>query len=157
MSTLAIRTRKFEQYRCFGLPVIAPSRFNRPKKSYGHILRFPVGLNTHMLNMILMCSMYFAETVLALEYLHSYGICHRDLKPDKYVISAPYVSLRLRVMRRINVKSSSADLMIWNNWIKTVQLTYSLLITSTGHIKLTDFGLSKIGLMNRKLKTLPRL
>ena len=25
----------------------------------------------------------------------------------------------------------------------------SLLITSTGHIKLTDFGLSKIGLMNR--------
>jgi len=29
--------------------------------------------------------MYFAETVLALEYLHNYGIVHRDLKPDKYV------------------------------------------------------------------------
>ena len=28
--------------------------------------------------------MYFAETVLALEYLHNYGIVHRDLKPDKY-------------------------------------------------------------------------
>ena len=26
---------------------------------------------------------YFAETVLALEYIHSYGIIHRDLKPDK--------------------------------------------------------------------------
>uniref|UniRef100_A0A9J8ARG7 non-specific serine/threonine protein kinase n=1 Tax=Cyprinus carpio carpio TaxID=630221 RepID=A0A9J8ARG7_CYPCA len=53
-----------------------------------------------------MTRMYFAETVLALEYLHSYGIVHRDLKPD------------------------------------------NLLITSMGHIKLTDFGLSKIGLMN---------
>ncbi|KAG9343262.1 hypothetical protein JZ751_014243 [Albula glossodonta] len=53
-----------------------------------------------------MARMYFAETVLALEYLHSYGIVHRDLKPD------------------------------------------NLLITSMGHIKLTDFGLSKIGLMN---------
>ncbi|XP_027025626.2 microtubule-associated serine/threonine-protein kinase 3 isoform X1 [Tachysurus fulvidraco] len=53
-----------------------------------------------------MTRLYFAETVLALEYLHSYGIVHRDLKPD------------------------------------------NLLITSMGHIKLTDFGLSKIGLMN---------
>ncbi|KAL8618608.1 hypothetical protein ACOMHN_015718 [Nucella lapillus] len=50
--------------------------------------------------------MYFAETVLALEYLHNYGIVHRDLKPD------------------------------------------NLLITALGHIKLTDFGLSKIGLMS---------
>lgn len=30
-----------------------------------------------------MARMYFAETVLALEYLHNYGIVHRDLKPDK--------------------------------------------------------------------------
>ncbi|XP_078279847.1 microtubule-associated serine/threonine-protein kinase 3-like isoform X2 [Rhinoraja longicauda] len=53
-----------------------------------------------------MSRMYFAETVLALEYLHNYGIVHRDLKPD------------------------------------------NLLITAMGHIKLTDFGLSRIGLMN---------
>ncbi|XP_075302449.1 microtubule-associated serine/threonine-protein kinase 4-like [Opisthocomus hoazin] len=53
-----------------------------------------------------MARMYFAETVLALEYLHNYGIVHRDLKPD------------------------------------------NLLVTSMGHIKLTDVGLSKVGLMS---------
>lgn len=53
-----------------------------------------------------MARFYFAETILAVEYLHSYGIVHRDLKPD------------------------------------------NLLITATGHIKLTDFGLSKMGLMS---------
>ncbi|XP_011879103.1 PREDICTED: microtubule-associated serine/threonine-protein kinase 3 isoform X2 [Vollenhovia emeryi] len=53
-----------------------------------------------------MARFYFAETVLAVEYLHSYGIVHRDLKPD------------------------------------------NLLITAMGHIKLTDFGLSKMGLMS---------
>ncbi|MCL4122041.1 UNVERIFIED_CONTAM: hypothetical protein GTU68_027106, partial [Idotea baltica] len=53
-----------------------------------------------------MARFYFAETVLAVEYLHSFGIVHRDLKPD------------------------------------------NLLITSFGHIKLTDFGLSKMGLMS---------
>ena len=30
-----------------------------------------------------MARTYFAETVLALEYIHNYGIIHRDLKPDK--------------------------------------------------------------------------
>ena len=53
-----------------------------------------------------MAKFYFAETVLAVEYLHSFGIVHRDLKPD------------------------------------------NLLITALGHIKLTDFGLSKMGLMS---------
>ncbi|XP_018325560.1 microtubule-associated serine/threonine-protein kinase 3 isoform X2 [Agrilus planipennis] len=53
-----------------------------------------------------MARFYFAETILAVEYLHSYGIVHRDLKPD------------------------------------------NLLITALGHIKLTDFGLSKMGLMS---------
>ena len=31
---------------------------------------------------------YFAETVLAVEYLHSFGIVHRDLKPDNLLITA---------------------------------------------------------------------
>merc|ERR1719158_1330413 len=53
-----------------------------------------------------MARFYFAETVLAVEYLRSFGIVHRDLKPD------------------------------------------NLLITALGHIKLTDFGLSKMGLMS---------
>ncbi|XP_072990778.1 probable serine/threonine protein kinase IREH1 [Typha latifolia] len=49
---------------------------------------------------------YIAEVVLALEYLHSMRVVHRDLKPD------------------------------------------NLLIAHDGHVKLTDFGLSKVGLIN---------
>eukprot|EP00250_Pteridium_aquilinum_P016985 c23395_g4_i1 orf=316-4593(-) len=49
---------------------------------------------------------YIAELVLALEYLHSLSVVHRDLKPD------------------------------------------NILIAHDGHIKLTDFGLSKVGLIN---------
>jgi serine/threonine protein kinase len=53
-----------------------------------------------------MARVYVAELVLALEYLHSLGVVHRDLKPD------------------------------------------NILIAHDGHIKLTDFGLSRVGLIN---------
>lgn len=50
---------------------------------------------------------YLAEMVQGLDYLHSTGVVHRDMKPD------------------------------------------NLLIDHHGHLKLTDFGLSKLGLLGR--------
>ena len=87
---------------------------------------------------------YFSETVLALEYIHSYGIIHRDLKPDKLVI---FVFFCLAVLFW---KSFSIFYTVYFSLRRFLNFIFSLLITSLGHIKLTDFGLSKIGLMESK-------
>lgn len=56
-----------------------------------------------------MARMYFAETVLALEYLHNYGIVHRDLKPDKYAFSLSCLDLKLQLsMLKIVVGTTCA-------------------------------------------------
>lgn len=47
--------------------------------------------------------MYFAETVLALEYLHNYGIVHRDLKPDKWVFKTALIKILLLKMDQMIV------------------------------------------------------
>ena len=56
-----------------------------------------------------MCRFYASEIALALSYLHSRDIVHRDIKPD------------------------------------------NVLLTAEGHVKLTDFGLSKVGI-DRELR-----
>lgn len=71
--------------------------------------------------------LYVAETILAIEYLHSYGVVHRDLKPDKWELIFDLYGL---------------------SFDRPTTYLFSLLITAMGHIKLTDFGLSKIGESN---------
>ena len=81
---------------------------------------------------------FVAETVLALKYLHSIGVVHRDMKPG--TCRSPYApDARVQVVegraRCAVVADGAAD---------------NMLISNQGHIKLTDFGLSRMGMLDRK-------
>lgn len=72
--------------------------------------------------------MYIAEVVLALEYLHSQNIIHRDIKPDSIINS-------LSVGDRLT--------------------NIDLLVGRDGHLKLTDFGLSRYNIIEDHSDRIP--
>lgn len=92
-----------------------------------------------------LCSFYLAEITLALGHLHSQGIIYRDLKPENIMLNSQgehvacmhrrYTPCFARVYRA-GVRSPQVDLAICHPMA-------SFQHSSSGHIKLTDFGLCK--------------
>ena len=72
---------------------------------------------------------YIAEVVLGLEYLHQRGVVHRYVLPG---IAIHFLTIVNRDLKPDN-----------------------LLIDQHGHLKLTDFGLSRIGLLGRQTRDSP--
>lgn len=95
-----------------------------------------------------MARLYFAEMVLAVEYLHSFGVVHRDLKPDNMLITAlghiklTDVNLNMfneNYLANIFISCSS----VYRRWVWCrLQLT-STRDTSTSTTKLDNFPISK--------------
>jgi len=77
---------------------------------------------------------YLAELALALGHLHTLGIMYRDLKPEKLVFALFFFFLQF----------------ILNNRVLQLSSINSILLDADGHISLTDFGLSKEALDDKK-------
>jgi serine/threonine protein kinase len=82
-----------------------------------------------------LAAFYAAEIALALEYLHGHNIIHRDLKPDNMLITSKGIAI---------------------TFVITVDLSDPYICLLPGHLKLTDFGLSRVNVREQDIQPFSR-